>query len=79
MFLLQLQNNINFKVSRPDIHENVWPHQLKYLGDDDIISVPPYKDQDGRRMIIYKVGKYCYVWPPQTTLFIKFVYLLCNR
>ncbi|XP_059484483.1 alpha-tocopherol transfer protein-like isoform X2 [Neocloeon triangulifer] len=53
-----LENYVNFKASRPDIHENVWPQRLKFLGDEDVISVPPYKDQHGRRMIIYKVGNW---------------------
>ncbi|CAB3363256.1 Hypothetical predicted protein [Cloeon dipterum] len=53
-----LRNYANFKCSRPDIHENVWPQRLKFLGDDDVISVPPYKDQHGRRMIIYKIGNW---------------------
>lgn len=31
---------------------------LTKLGDDDIVSVTPYRDQNGRRMMIYKFGNW---------------------
>lgn len=34
------------------------PFLLNKLGEDDIVSVTPYRDQHGRRMMIYKFGNW---------------------
>lgn len=34
------------------------PFTLTKLGEDDIVSVTPYRDQNGRRIIIYKFGNW---------------------
>lgn len=34
------------------------PLSLIKLGEDDVVSVAPYKDQNGRRMMFYKIGKW---------------------
>lgn len=36
----------------------IHPTKLRSLGDEEIVSVPPYRDQDGRRLIIYKIGNW---------------------
>lgn len=33
---------------------------MRYIGDDDIITVPPYRTQCGRRLLIYRIGN----WKP---------------
>ena len=35
---------------------------LIHLGEEDVVSVAPYRDQKGRRMIFYKIGN----WKPST-------------
>lgn len=34
---------------------------MKYIGDDDVVSVPPYRTQCGRRIMIYRLGN----WDPR--------------
>lgn len=34
------------------------PFSLTRLGEDDIVTVTPYRDQLGRRMMIYKIGNW---------------------
>lgn len=36
----------------------VYPLALKRLGEEDIVSVAPCRDQLGRRMMIYKIGNW---------------------
>uniref|UniRef100_A0A182VUK4 CRAL-TRIO domain-containing protein n=1 Tax=Anopheles minimus TaxID=112268 RepID=A0A182VUK4_9DIPT len=47
-----------FRESNPEFYENVNPMSLRSLGDDDIISISPYRDQEGRRVICFKFGKW---------------------
>uniref|UniRef100_A0A182P9H0 CRAL-TRIO domain-containing protein n=1 Tax=Anopheles epiroticus TaxID=199890 RepID=A0A182P9H0_9DIPT len=47
-----------FRESNPEFYENVNPMALRSLGDDDIISISPYHDQEGRRVICFKFGKW---------------------
>lgn len=49
-----------FKEQNPELYKEVRPLNLKYIGDQDIISVTPYRDQLGRRIIIYRIGN----WKP---------------
>lgn len=49
-----------FRESNQDLYVNVDPLSLTHLGEDDIVSVTPYYDQNGRRMMFYKVGN----WKP---------------
>lgn len=35
--------------------------EMKYIGDNDVITVPTYRSQCGRRMIIYRMGN----WDPR--------------
>uniref|UniRef100_U5EUI3 Putative transporter n=1 Tax=Corethrella appendiculata TaxID=1370023 RepID=U5EUI3_9DIPT len=47
-----------FREDNLDLHVDVHPIQLKCIGEDDVVSVTPYRDQNGRRNIYYKVGNW---------------------
>lgn len=47
-----------FREENKNFYYNIRPVDLTVLGDDDVISVAPYRDQNGRRMIIFKMGKW---------------------
>ncbi|XP_037024683.1 clavesin-1-like isoform X2 [Bradysia coprophila] len=49
-----------FRESNQDLYLNVDPLSLTHLGENDIVSVTPYYDQNGRRMMFHKVGN----WKP---------------
>jgi len=44
-----------FRATNKKFYEGVHPVRLRSLGDDEIVSVPPYRDQNGRRLIVYKI------------------------
>lgn len=50
----------NFRDAHADYYIGVHPLTLKCLGEEEILSVMPYWDQNGRRMMIYKIGN----WKP---------------
>ncbi|XP_046402055.1 alpha-tocopherol transfer protein [Ischnura elegans] len=50
-----------FKETHPNFHKEVYPLRLTYIGDDDVVCVPPYRDQNGHRIIIYRLGN----WKPR--------------
>ncbi|CAH1953942.1 unnamed protein product [Acanthoscelides obtectus] len=52
-----LVNYCNFKESRPEYFENVDVNRMRELAKTLILSVPPYKDQHGRRMMFLRIGK----------------------
>ncbi|XP_043527057.1 alpha-tocopherol transfer protein-like isoform X1 [Frieseomelitta varia] len=54
-------NYCNFKEEHPEIHQDVCPPEMKHIGEDDVMSVPPYRTQDGRRIMIYRLGN----WDPR--------------
>ncbi|XP_076243158.1 alpha-tocopherol transfer protein [Calliopsis andreniformis] len=54
-------NYCNFKEDHPEIHQGVNPEELKHIGEDDVMTVPAYKTQCGRRMMIYRLGN----WDPR--------------
>nr|CAH7741004.1 unnamed protein product [Callosobruchus chinensis] len=56
-----LVNYYNFKESHPEYFENVDVNRMRQLAKTLILSVPPYKDQHGRRMMILKIGS----WNPE--------------
>lgn len=37
---------------------DVHPFMLTKLGEDDIVSVTPYRDQNGRRVMTYRFGNW---------------------
>jgi hypothetical protein len=53
-----MTNYYRFKENNPEIHEDVHPMNMKYIGDDDVLSVLPYREQTGRRILVYKIGRY---------------------
>lgn len=57
-----LVNYYQFRAENPDLFENIHPMDLHAIGDADIMTVPPYRGPDGRRLIIYKFGN----WDPKT-------------
>lgn len=55
---LQLCRYCEFRENNPELHVDVHPFLLTKLGEDDIVSVTPYRDQNGRRIMIYKFGNW---------------------
>ncbi|KAL0849477.1 hypothetical protein ABMA28_013756 [Loxostege sticticalis] len=54
-------NYYQFKEDNPELFENVFPMDLHNIGDASVIAVPPYRDQDGRRLIFFRIG----CWDPK--------------
>ncbi|XP_034175121.1 alpha-tocopherol transfer protein isoform X1 [Osmia lignaria lignaria] len=54
-------NYCNFKEEHPEIHQDVSPVEMKHIGEDDVMTVPAYRTQCGRRMMIYRLGN----WDPR--------------
>ncbi|XP_025831185.1 alpha-tocopherol transfer protein-like [Agrilus planipennis] len=50
-------NYYNFKENNPEIFEGVNLMKLQELGTTNIITVPPYREQTGRRILLYRMGK----------------------
>ncbi|CAH1367985.1 hypothetical protein MTP99_009380 [Tenebrio molitor] len=53
-------NYYDFREENPTFIEGVGLDQLERAGGPDFISVPPYLDQDGKRILLYKLGN----WDP---------------
>lgn len=53
-------NYYNFKEEHPEIHQQLNPKEMRHIGDDNVITVPPYRTQCGRRLLIYRMGN----WKP---------------
>ncbi|XP_076270360.1 alpha-tocopherol transfer protein-like [Rhynchophorus ferrugineus] len=51
-------NHCNFKESYPEFFTDLNYDKLCEIGDSEIFSIPPYVDQDGRRMLIVRFGKW---------------------
>ncbi|XP_030376714.1 alpha-tocopherol transfer protein isoform X2 [Scaptodrosophila lebanonensis] len=49
-----------FREQNKNYYEKVRPLDLRHLGDDDILTVTPYRDQHGHRILIYRFG----LWRP---------------
>lgn len=64
-----LVNYYTFKENNPELHENLNPLELRFIGDNDIIQVLPYREQTGRRVMIYKLGNWNPSDYPVTDLF----------
>ncbi|XP_031849806.1 alpha-tocopherol transfer protein isoform X2 [Nomia melanderi] len=54
-------NYYNFKEEHPEIHQDVSPVEMNHIGDDDVMTVPPYRTNCGRRMMIFRLGN----WDPR--------------
>ncbi|CAG9784215.1 unnamed protein product [Diatraea saccharalis] len=55
-------NYYQFKEENSELFENVYPLDLRTIGDANVIAVPPYRDQDGRRIILFRIG----CWDPKS-------------
>nr|XP_019554552.2 alpha-tocopherol transfer protein-like isoform X1 [Aedes albopictus] len=58
-----------FRENNTDLYENVNPMTLRSLGDDNIITISPYRDQEGRRVLFFKFGNWRPSKIPLTDLF----------
>ncbi|XP_074039986.1 alpha-tocopherol transfer protein [Leptinotarsa decemlineata] len=56
-----LVNYYNFKEDNPEFYEGVNLRSLLKVGEDSIIIVPPYREQTGRRILLYRMGN----WDPE--------------
>lgn len=54
-FLLQFVNYYRFRENHPDYY-TINPLDLSFIADSEVLSVLPYKEQTGRRILIYKLG-----------------------
>ncbi|RVE48770.1 hypothetical protein evm_006544 [Chilo suppressalis] len=55
-------NYYQFREDNAELYDNVYPLDLRTIGDASIIAVPPYRDQDGRRLMIFRFG----CWDPKS-------------
>lgn len=58
--LNQMTRYYAFRDNNVELHRDVRPMLLRSIGDADIISVTPYRDQHGRRIMLYRIGN----WKP---------------
>lgn len=56
-FIFQYVNYQEFRENNPEFFDGVELLHLKTIGDHDIITVPPYREQTGRRILLYRMGK----------------------
>ncbi|KAF7409766.1 hypothetical protein HZH68_004147 [Vespula germanica] len=54
-------NYYNFKEEHPEIHQDVCPNEMCHIGEDYVVTVPAYRTECGRRMMIYRIGN----WDPR--------------
>lgn len=54
-------NYYDFKDNNPEIFDGVNLQHLLRVGKADVITVPPYREQTGRRILLYRWGK----WDPE--------------
>lgn len=54
-FLLQFVNYYRFRENHPDYY-SINPLDLSFIADLEVLSVLPYREQTGRRILIYKLG-----------------------
>lgn len=55
-FVFQLCRYYKFKENNPHLHRDINPHDLLPIGTDGVISVPANRDQNGRRLLIFRAG-----------------------
>lgn len=58
IFKFQVVNFYQFKDENPEFFDNVYPLDLREIGEANVIAVPPYRDQTGRRLLVYRIGKF---------------------
>ncbi|KAJ8960654.1 hypothetical protein NQ314_006046 [Rhamnusium bicolor] len=54
-------NYYTFKENNPEFYEGVNLRHLIKMADDALITVPPYREQTGRRILLYRIGN----WKPE--------------
>lgn len=54
--MLQFVNYHEFRENNPEFFEGVELKDLRDIGEEKIINVPPYREQTGRRMMVFKMG-----------------------
>ncbi|KAF5300281.1 hypothetical protein FQA39_LY11138 [Lamprigera yunnana] len=73
-----------FKENNPEFFENVRFEDIQTVGKHEIVTVPPYREQNGRRILLYRMG----LWDPekftttnifQTTMFVLELAILEQR
>ncbi|XP_024082535.1 alpha-tocopherol transfer protein-like [Cimex lectularius] len=64
-----LNNYCNFREENYEYYDGVNPMNLYRIGDANILSVLPYRDQNGRRILIYRLGKWIPSEVPMEDLF----------
>lgn len=57
-----LVNYYDFKERNPEFYKDVYFERLTAIGDADLMSTQPFHDQDGRRILFYRLGS----WDPTT-------------
>ncbi|XP_033611360.1 alpha-tocopherol transfer protein isoform X3 [Cryptotermes secundus] len=57
-----MNNYYSFKENNQELHEDVHPMNMRFIGDAEVLSVLPYREQTGRRIMIYKLGN----WNPSS-------------
>ncbi|TMW39904.1 hypothetical protein DOY81_015016, partial [Sarcophaga bullata] len=45
-----------FREQNKEYYEKVRPESLKFIGEANILTVTPYRDQNGHRILIYRFG-----------------------
>ncbi|XP_073942082.1 alpha-tocopherol transfer protein-like [Choristoneura fumiferana] len=53
-------NYYQFKEDNTELFEDIYPLDLRVIGDSNVLTVPPYLAQDDRRLLIYRIG----CWDP---------------
>ncbi|XP_056648666.1 alpha-tocopherol transfer protein-like isoform X2 [Diorhabda sublineata] len=53
-----LVNYYEFKENNPEFYEGVNLRHLIKIGEESIIIVPPYREQTGRRILLYRIGNW---------------------
>lgn len=56
--MFQLCRYCEFRETNPELHVDVHPLLLTKLGEDDLVSVTPYRDQNSRRMMVFRFGNW---------------------
>ncbi|XKL68217.1 hypothetical protein PGB90_003708 [Kerria lacca] len=51
-------NYHQFRENNPEFYKDVNPLDLGYIGEADILSVMPYREQNGRRIMIFRLGNW---------------------
>lgn len=52
----QLKRYMRFKEQNPTYQKGVDPEGFSVLGEADVMTVLPYLDQHGRRILLFRIG-----------------------